>query len=201
MNNCINCNSEILSISAKKFCSRSCSVSYNNKQNPKRKLEGKCKTCNKQISSSRIYCSLCIKQARSQKSINGQEFKTCKICKENKHYTLFYGNKDKSFPYCKSCESSRVKIQQRDFKQKCISYKGGKCQNCGYNKCNAALEFHHLEPEHKDFSISHFNKRSWDLNKELVMIELDKCILLCANCHREIHTSMNTGYQNRTDEI
>ena len=51
-----------------------------------------------------------------------------------------------------------------------------------YDKCMSALEFHHLDPKEKDFSIS-TNIKSLDLIKK----ELDKCILLCANCHREEH--------------
>ena len=57
---------------------------------------------------------------------------------------------------------------------------------CGYNKCTSALEFHHLDP-----SIKEYNKDSRGLNRrrsfENSKIELDKCILVCANCHREIH--------------
>jgi predicted HNH restriction endonuclease len=65
-----------------------------------------------------------------------------------------------------------------------VSYKGGCCQVCGYDRCIEALEFHHLDSTQKDFGIS--NKgytRSWEKVKE----EADKCILLCANCHREVH--------------
>lgn len=65
-----------------------------------------------------------------------------------------------------------------------IAYKGGKCQCCGYNKYVGALEFHHINSEEKDFGISAKGyTRSWKRVKE----ELDKCILVCANCHREIH--------------
>ena len=65
-----------------------------------------------------------------------------------------------------------------------IVYKGSRCAICGYNKCIKALEFHHLKSEGKDFGISAKGyTRSWnDVRKEL-----DKCILLCANCHREVH--------------
>lgn len=53
---------------------------------------------------------------------------------------------------------------------------------CGYSKCIEALEFHHLDPTEKEFEIS--DRRSW----EALTAELDKCILLCANCHREYHS-------------
>ncbi len=64
-----------------------------------------------------------------------------------------------------------------------VDYKGGKCSKCGYDKCVGALEFHHLDPSEKE---AHWQKmRLW--SKSRLLKELDKCILLCANCHREIH--------------
>ena len=63
-------------------------------------------------------------------------------------------------------------------------YKGGKCMICGYDKCQRALSFHHLDPKKKSFGISEKGlTRSWDKIKE----ELDKCILICSNCHMEVH--------------
>ena len=67
-----------------------------------------------------------------------------------------------------------------------ITHKGGKCVKCGYNKCIAALEFHHCNPAEKDFTIA--NVKSYSFN-ETIIKELDKCILVCSNCHREIHTN------------
>ena len=65
-----------------------------------------------------------------------------------------------------------------------IEYKGGKCMICGYDKCNKALEFHHIDSGRKDFGISAKGyTRSW----QKVKSELEKCILICANCHRELH--------------
>ena len=64
-----------------------------------------------------------------------------------------------------------------------IAYKGGKCQLCGYAKFQGALDLHHINPKHKKFGIGDKGyTRSW----ERVKAGLDKCILLCANCHREI---------------
>ena len=68
-----------------------------------------------------------------------------------------------------------------------VEYKGGRCQVCGYDRCIEALEFHHLDPTQKDFGISHKGyTRSWEKVKE----EVEKCILLCANCHREFHAGI-----------
>ena len=74
---------------------------------------------------------------------------------------------------------------RREVKRKLIEYKGGKCQVCGYNRCQEALEFHHLDSSQKDFTISGGTK-----SFESLKPEVDKCILVCANCHREIHAGM-----------
>ena len=63
-----------------------------------------------------------------------------------------------------------------------VEYKGGKCRICGYDKCAGALDFHHKNPLEKDFTISG-NAGKWDNIKE----ELDKCEMLCKNCHAEQH--------------
>jgi len=77
-----------------------------------------------------------------------------------------------------------VDKRRKKIRQMAVEHKGGKCMNCGYNKCLKALEFHHLESGEKDFGISAKGyTRSW----KSVAEELKKCILLCANCHREIH--------------
>lgn len=73
----------------------------------------------------------------------------------------------------------------RKTKLKAIEYKGGKCIVCGYNKSIRALQFHHLDPTQKDFGISGTTK-----SFEKLKPELDKCVLLCANCHGEVHEGL-----------
>jgi DNA-binding transcriptional MerR regulator len=67
-------------------------------------------------------------------------------------------------------------------KKELVDYKGGCCEICGYNKSLRALQFHHINPKEKDFNIGGVTT----LN-ESVKNELNKCILVCANCHSEIH--------------
>ena len=69
-------------------------------------------------------------------------------------------------------------------KLKSIEYKGGKCEICGYNKTPQALVFHHVDSSQKLFGLS---SRGMCRNWETVKSELDKCRLLCANCHAELH--------------
>ena len=79
-----------------------------------------------------------------------------------------------------------IKNYRTRLKDRAVYVMGDKCQCCGYNKTNSALEFHHLDPSQKDFSISTNSNRSW----KSVRNELQKCVLVCANCHREIHCNI-----------
>jgi 5-methylcytosine-specific restriction endonuclease McrA len=63
-----------------------------------------------------------------------------------------------------------------------VAYKGGKCQLCGYSRCLRALDFHHVDPRTKRFTFSTASFRNW----ETVRAELDKCVLVCSNCHDEL---------------
>lgn len=80
-----------------------------------------------------------------------------------------------------------VAKRRRKIKVMAIEYKGGKCCVCGYDKYVGALDFHHLDEKSKNFDLSTKGlTRSWDRTKT----EVDKCILVCANCHREIHAGL-----------
>lgn len=79
-----------------------------------------------------------------------------------------------------------VSEHRRRLKARCVAYKGGKCVECGFSGCPAAFDFHHPDPKKKDFGIAGKCK-SFDRLKP----ELDKTILLCANCHREVHDKWN----------
>ena len=103
----------------------------------------------------------------------------CKICKRVISKNRKTGNKGLI------CNSCRQRYYQIKLKIKAVEYKGGKCEICGYNKVLEALEFHHIDPTQKEFTISAGVNKSWIS----IQPELDKCMLLCANCHREIHTN------------
>ena len=80
-----------------------------------------------------------------------------------------------------------VYARRKKVRAMAVAHKGGRCEKCGYDRCIDALEFHHMDPSRKDFSISSKGyTRSWEKVKE----ELDKCMILCANCHRELHAKL-----------
>jgi hypothetical protein len=87
-----------------------------------------------------------------------------------------------------SKSSEYVKKWRKKVKEVIVGCMGGKCQICGYDRCDKALELHHINPEEKDFSFGFIlaSCRSW----ELIYSEISKCILLCSNCHREVHDGM-----------
>lgn len=87
-----------------------------------------------------------------------------------------------------SCTSKCQKDKRTRLRERVLEYKGSKCEICGYDKCKQALEFHHLVKEDKLFSISsNCATYSWEKVRE----EVDKCILLCANCHREVEYNVS----------
>jgi predicted HNH restriction endonuclease len=111
--------------------------------------------------------------------------KTCSKCLETKPLTDFYHQADRASgsSFCKTCKNKYDIERWIENKKKAISYKGGACSVCGYNKFYGALEFHHQNPNEKEYEWGKLRLLSW----EKIAKELDKCILLCANCHREAH--------------
>ena len=87
---------------------------------------------------------------------------------------------------CEKCKSKKYVLRWIRIKKRAIAYKGGKCGNCGYSKYYGALEFHHKDPTTKDVEWTYLKKRAWNS----ITLELDKCELLCANCHREFHAGV-----------
>lgn len=117
--------------------------------------------------------------------VNGVQCKECRVCKHLKSMDDFYAKSEwgRRYAVCSDCNKEISKKRRNEFKNWCVEYKGGKCSICGYNKCLRSLDFHHLDAAQKDFEIS----ANWKKPKEKIQKELDKCILVCRNCHGEIH--------------
>lgn len=155
----------------------------------------KCIVCGKEfeaIKSTKKYCSRSCenkmaiqrrkeRQLAFQQGINYDE-KTCLIC-GNK-----FTPKDKNANQrtcCYECMPEGTQLQRSGFLDLLRKQRGGKCERCGYDKYLGALEFHHTDPSEKDFTIGNRDFRLKDCIEES-----KKCVLLCANCHREIHAGL-----------
>lgn len=101
----------------------------------------------------------------------------CKICnKEFKQLQL------RNRTRCNACNT---KIRRYKNKLRAIELLGGKCNRCGYDKHPAAMEFHHLDPSKKEFTLGHVANKSW----KSIVEEVKKCELVCSNCHRIEHSN------------
>ena len=110
----------------------------------------------------------------------------CKFCGDKNHANSFSLNKKNGKFHCSLCMNCQRKMNSKNWrknKQIFVDYKGGKCEICGYCKCIGALHFHHIDPTIKDTDWHLFKNRKLEKVKD----ELDKCKLLCANCHAEEH--------------
>ncbi len=108
--------------------------------------------------------------------------KKCLRCGES-DASRFYKNRS---TLCKKCDGVRVLMKQREMKNRIVSYLGGKCSICGYNKSLYSLHLHHPN-SNKDFRFK--NIRLWHWNR--VLVEIKKCVLLCGNCHGEVHEELD----------
>lgn len=80
-----------------------------------------------------------------------------------------------------------VKKRRKHLRELARKYLGDQCMICGYKRCSGALDFHHRDPKHKEFGLSERGlTRSWEKIRE----EIEKCVLICANCHREVHAGI-----------
>jgi hypothetical protein len=150
-----------------------------------------CLTCQKETKNPK-FCS----QSCAARLNNNLFPKRVKSLRQEKVATTLETHKCK-YPLCsnlthrafcsRNCNTKyNVTEWRRRTKLRAIEYKGGQCIRCGYSKSPAALEFHHRDPAQKEFGIAGAgNCVAW----EKLRSELDKCDLLCANCHREVEAS------------
>lgn len=153
----------------------SCSSSFPNKA----VIDGK-----ERVLSSRKYCLNCSPfgghNTRNPAKVIG-EIVACVCSRCSRKYD--FNPKRKQGHTLERCNSCGVNTRRFSLKERCIAYMGGSCSRCGYNKSKRALSFHHKDPTQKKFQISGKHCFSW----EKIRVELDKCIMLCANCHMEDH--------------
>lgn len=119
--------------------------------------------------------------------------KVCTQCLTDKTEGEYYYKGKKSdgklASECKVCFNKRMMVRYEQRAAQIVAMKGGECLICGYDECPAALEFHHIDPTQKEFQIS----KRWSMTDERIKSEIDKCVLLCSNCHRETHWKIDRG--------
>ena len=84
---------------------------------------------------------------------------------------------------CRRCRMEAVARRRRKVKRMLVEEAGGKCTICGYDRCSAALHFHHVDPKTKSFALS---VRGITRSIAKLREEARKCVLLCSNCHAEV---------------
>ena len=145
------------------------------------------------------YCSKTCAVTASPRRIKSSH--PCKNCEEpiqtQSHYCseeckLDFASKKKRTPEEAKQSAVRAVVNYRQrTKLLAMEYLGGKCMICGYDKCPGALDFHHRDPSAKEFGIS----KKMTSNIETLKPELDKCDLLCRNCHAEVHWAYDSKLQ------
>ena len=114
--------------------------------------------------------------------------KQCTKCKKIKTVSCFHTRTDGHYKSrCKGCENKNSLIRSRQRKQDIVNYMGNQCYDCGNVFPACVYDCHHLDPTQKDFAIS--AKLDWKATEQ----ELDKCVLLCSNCHRIRHHQMESS--------
>ena len=153
------------------YCSKSCAAHINNSKFPKRVKENSEKRNypeNRKYEDNGLHCVVC------GKKLTGNQKKFCSVqCKNRqysyeKYHTLYSRKNDEN--------GAKTKYEY-------ILKLGGKCSKCGYDKNLAALSFHHLRD--KDFTLT--SRAFSRMPKEIIEKEIEKCVLLCQNCHHEEH--------------
>jgi len=159
-----------------RFCSRQCANSRDwsdeHKQNLSTKLrKNPIRTC--------LYCGKELPRTSTQTS------GLCSVCeKDARRGTGKYGVGTEDW-------REYTKERRQRIKQEYVSSFGGKCIKCGYDKYSGALEFHHKDPTEKEADLS---KNLFARSRDVIQRELDKCVLLCCRCHRELHEEIRQGH-------
>lgn len=191
---CNNCGESLSrkpsAVSKFNYCSQSCAASVNNRT-PKVKLKPRlCKYCHQPTGSTwknkKTVCTSC--KGSYSKLRSELKEKVCVTCNVLKPIELFHKKNDRRFTtsVCKECFNSYCMQRWIATKIKAIEYKGGKCQDCHVPHPDLpfpAFEFHHRDPSTKEMGWTKLRLRPWSS----IIKELDKCDLLCSNCHRVRH--------------
>lgn len=120
-------------------------------------------------------------QWRASHSVR-DELATARVGVCPRHGEVRFVRRDVGFR-CERCRTEAVTERRRQVKRTLVAEAGGCCRACGYDRCIAALQFHHRDPATKSFTVA-----GQGLTRSLAAsrAEAAKCVLLCANCHAEV---------------
>lgn len=135
-----------------------------------------------------LNCQPFNKNANTWKRENGILYKFCSLCQnylifDEENFIPNISKKSRGSHKCRKCEYKNNRDRHNKRKSELVDLHGSSCRLCGYEKYIGALEFHHINPAEKDKNFRDMIR----LLPELAAKELEKCILVCTNCHREIH--------------
>jgi len=107
----------------------------------------------------------------------------CCRCGETDESKFYKRTENKYWSWCITCRQEISNRRARKIKQRIVEALGGKCCLCGFSAYLSALDVHHVDPAKKEFTAATLRWRKW----ATVLKEIEKCVLLCANCHRAHH--------------
>lgn len=141
---------------------------------------------NEELSKCDLLCANChhTEHHDERRPIQGRPDDFLAVCRRHGlHPHRNYISRETIRVHCLSCREDWFNLRRASRKEELVKILGGSCQGCGFSGCIQALHFHHVDPSSKSFELaSHLLRR-----KEAVLAELAKCVLMCANCHAEVH--------------
>jgi transposase-like protein len=117
---------------------------------------------------------------------NGSRFATFEC---ERHGVTEFVLEGRGYYRCKRCRSAAVARRRRTIKRQLVEEAGGACAVCGYSRWLGALQFHHVESHSKEF---HLAQGGYSRSIARSRAEMEKCVLLCANCHSEVEGGFAT---------
>jgi len=136
-----------------------------------------------------------------------KEYEVSRLINANYRWSIIEKELDRCIILCGNCHQEHHYIERNSndnrqlSKRVYLEYKGNKCEDCGYDECQASLTFHHKDPKEKEIKFSDISERisNMDELKMNIIKELDKCELLCYNCHSIRHIDIDFFNENKDD--
>ncbi len=127
----------------------------------------------------------------------GRPQKSATMVRKCKHHgETVFSQLNNGYWRCLKCASDYQTKTNQSLKTRMVDHAGGCCVVCNYDGYIGALEFHHIKPSTKSFEVNSRCKKTW----EAILTEIEKCVLLCSNCHKEVHAGVTLITDRRYKE-